>query len=243
MADCLAVEKEDLVQVVPKKKTEIQQYDDIDLGDLDIDYTKKKKKKSKESKGSKAVEVSAPVMSEEITSPPKAFESPAPLEPELSYDHMLEALYEQLYKDRPHLATGLAAKRIKPPVLARVGTKKTCWTNFSEYEVSLNRPSEHLLSFVLAELGTTGSIDGSNQLILKTRMLTKNAENLLRKYIDEYVKCGSCKGLQTDLVRDPATKIHFITCKSCLASRSSTVIKAGYHATTKADRKAAREEG
>ncbi len=163
-------------------------------------------------------------------------------DPEPTYDQMLSRIYEKLQADRPGLIGDAVMKRVKPPSLSRLGTKKTCWTNFSDYEVSLNRSSEHLQSFVLSELGTTGSIDGSNQLILKTIIKSKNVENLLRKYIEDYVRCRNCKGIETDLVKDSTSRLHFIQCKRCLSSRSVAAIKAGYQATTKADRKAAREE-
>ncbi len=162
-------------------------------------------------------------------------------DPDPTYDQMLSRIYDQMQADRPSLIGDAVMKRIKPPSLSRLGTKKTCWTNFSDYEVSLNRSSDHLQSFVLSELGTTGSIDGDNQLILKTKIMAKNAENLLRKYIEEYVRCRNCKGIETDLVKDQTTRLHFIQCKRCLASRSVAAIKAGYQATTKEDRKAARE--
>ncbi len=162
-------------------------------------------------------------------------------DPDPTYDQMLSRIYDKMHADRPSLIGDAVMKRIKPPSLSRLGTKKTCWTNFSDYEVSLNRSSDHLQSFVLSELGTTGSIDGDNQLILKTKIMAKNAENLLRKYIEEYVRCRNCKGIETDLVKDSTSRLHFIQCKRCLASRSVAAIKAGYQATTKEDRKAARE--
>lgn len=161
-------------------------------------------------------------------------------DPNPTYDQMLSRLYDQIKADRPALIGDAVLKRIKPPAVSRLGTKKTCWTNFSDYEVSLNRSSDHLQDFVLSELGTTGSIDGDNQLIMKTKIMAKNIESLLRKYIEEYVRCVNCKGIETDLVKDSTTRLHFIQCKRCLASRSVAAIKTGYMATTKADRKAAR---
>jgi translation initiation factor 2 subunit 2 len=158
-----------------------------------------------------------------------------------TYDQMLARLYDQMKVDRPELNTDTIPKRVRPPSVSRLGTKKTCWTNFSDYEVSLNRSSDHLQSFVFSELGITGSIDGDNQLIMKTKIMAKNIENLLRKYIEEYVRCANCKGIDTDLVKDPTTRLHFIQCKRCLANRSVAAIKSGYMATTKEDRKAARE--
>ncbi len=310
MADCLAVEKEDLVQVVPRESKK-KVVDEIDLGDLEIDYSKKKKKKAKKAlenveneiactettlartdamatimhaqaisaeaqaiaAQAKAVAMVADAVAgkldevvlaldedlnllyskkkkkkkalkaledaEEVAE--KAIPEDVDDDEEFTYDQMLNRLYDQLYANRPEMRAEVASKRIKPPSLAKIGTKKTCWTNFSDYQVTFNRPLDHMQSFVLAELGTTGSLNEENQLIMKTRIMTKNVESLLRKYIDEYVRCVTCKGIETNLVKDSASKLHFIQCKKCLASRSVAAIKAGYLATTKADRKAARE--
>merc|ERR1712047_42433 len=47
------------------------------------------------------------------------------------------------------------------------GSKKTAFDNFSEIAKMLHRQPKHLLAFLFAELGTSGAIDGSNQLIMK----------------------------------------------------------------------------
>ncbi len=41
---------------------------------------------------------------------------------------------------------------------------------------------QHLLAFLFAELGTSGAIDGNNQLIMKGRFQQKHIENVLRRY-------------------------------------------------------------
>lgn len=105
----------------------------------------------------------------------------------------------------------------------------------------MKREKEHVQSFFLAELGTTGSIDGSDRFLLKGRYLPKYIENLLRKYITEYVTCHMCKSLETELTRDPVTRLFFLSCKACGSQRSVTAIKAGFHATSKGERKKARE--
>ena len=75
--------------------------------------------------------------------------------------------------------------------VVRVGSKKTAFANFSEIAKMLHRQPkvqnlavfissfveitfrdficsfQHLLAFLFAELGTSGAIDGSNQLIMK----------------------------------------------------------------------------
>jgi translation initiation factor 2 subunit 2 len=51
---------------------------------------------------------------------------------------------------------------------------------------SLNRQPEHVLAFVLAELGATGSIGGDDKLIIKGRFQSKQLENVLKKYIGTF---------------------------------------------------------
>lgn len=48
---------------------------------------------------------------------------------------------------------------------------------------SLHRQPEHVIQFLFTELGTTGSVDGSQQLIIKGRWQQKQIENVLRRYI------------------------------------------------------------
>lgn len=47
----------------------------------------------------------------------------------------------------------------------------------------LHRSQKHVLDFLLSELGTSGSIDGCSQLIIKGRFQQKQIENVLRRYI------------------------------------------------------------
>jgi len=113
----------------------------------------------------------------------------------------------------------------------------------------MNRPTDHVVQFVLAEFGTEGSLAGASttrsegadgQLILKGRYLPKHCESLLRKYIKEFVTCAMCKSANTTLSRDSSTRLHMVTCDNCGASRTASSIKTGYHAVTRADRKAAK---
>lgn len=49
--------------------------------------------------------------------------------------------------------------------------------------IRLHRQPEHVIQFLFAELGTTGSVDGSQQLVIKGRWQQKQIENVLRRYI------------------------------------------------------------
>jgi translation initiation factor 2 beta subunit (eIF-2beta)/eIF-5 len=48
---------------------------------------------------------------------------------------------------------------------------------------SLKRKPEHVLNYVLAELGTNGSVDGKHRLVIKGRFQPKQIENVVRHYI------------------------------------------------------------
>lgn len=70
-----------------------------------------------------------------------------------------------------------------PPQVAREGTKKTTFSNLMDICRRMHRQPEHVLQFLYSELGTTGSIDGQQRLIMKGRYTQKQIENVLRKYI------------------------------------------------------------
>merc|ERR1719152_222881 len=94
--------------------------------------------------------------------------------PVYPYDELLTRLYQIIEDKNPSLGT---AKKyvMKPPSIVRVGSKKVGWVNFQEICQMMNRPSEHVVQFVLAEFGTEGSTAGDGQLILKGRSQPKHA--------------------------------------------------------------------
>lgn len=47
----------------------------------------------------------------------------------------------------------------------------------------MHRQPDHVIQFLFAELGTTGSVDGSQRLVIKGRFQPKQLENVLRRYI------------------------------------------------------------
>lgn len=49
----------------------------------------------------------------------------------------------------------------------------------------MNRNNEHVSAFLLAELGTSGSLDGQQRLVVKGRFMPKSFETVLRRYVNE----------------------------------------------------------
>lgn len=65
-----------------------------------------------------------------------------------------------LKENNPELTGERRRTTLKPPQVAREGTKKTVFTNFMELCKSMNRNHEHVQAFLLAELGTSGGCRG-----------------------------------------------------------------------------------
>jgi translation initiation factor 2 subunit 2 len=158
---------------------------------------------------------------------------------EYTYEDMLDRVMGILHAQNPDL---IEKKRrtMKPPQLTRVGTKKTLWVNFQEICTMMQRSPQHVFQFFMAELGTEGSIDGNQRLVIRGKYVPKYIESLLRKYIVEYVTCQMCRSPNTELTRDAGTRLNFCKCRDCGSQRSVAQISTGYHATSRADRRAAR---
>ncbi|GAB1287104.1 Eukaryotic translation initiation factor 2 subunit 2 [Apodemus speciosus] len=75
-----------------------------------------------------------------------------------------------------------------------------------------------------------GSIDGNNQLVIKGRFQQKQIENVLRRYIKEYVTCHTCRSPDTILQKD--TRLYFLQCETCHSRCSVASIKTGFQAVT-----------
>ncbi|KAJ1447928.1 domain found in IF2B/IF5-domain-containing protein [Pelagophyceae sp. CCMP2097] len=157
-----------------------------------------------------------------------------------TYQELLDRVVGILQENNPELSEK-RRHTMKPPQLMRVGTKKTLWVNFQEICKMMRRNPEHVFQFFMAELGTEGSIDGTQRLVIRGKYVPKYIESLLRKYIVEYVTCQMCRSPNTTLTRDSVSRLHFNHCQDCGSSRSVAPIRAGFHAQTRADRRALRK--
>ncbi|KAG9391541.1 Domain found in IF2B/IF5 [Carpediemonas membranifera] len=147
---------------------------------------------------------------------------------EMTYDDMLSRIMGILRERHSELMGGSKRIVLRPPHVTREGSKKTAFTNFMEICKDLRRDHEHVLAYLLSELGATGSIDSNNVLSIKGRFVSKQIESVLKKYIIEFVFCQGCKSSDTLLVRE--NRLYFVQCERCGAHRSVSSIKAGFQA-------------
>jgi translation initiation factor 2 subunit 2 len=148
----------------------------------------------------------------------------------INYEPLLDRFFALLTQKNPdHASSGAKSYKIPPPQCLREGNKKTIFANIADICKRMKRTEEHVTAYLFSELGTSGSVDGSRRLVIKGRFQQKQIENVLRKYIIEYVTCKTCRSPDTELNKGE-NRLYFITCNSCGSRRSVTAIKTGFSA-------------
>lgn len=238
-----------------KKKKSSKKSKELDLGDdagadsldLEGEFGSKKKKSSKKKK---ALEAELGLEDEEYEGASDAAARDGThtgsgtswdgTTRDYHYDELLGRVFGILREKNP--ALGEKSKTIiKPPQVLREGTKKTVFANLMEICNAMHRPSEHVTQYLLAELGTSGTLDGQQRLVLKGRFLPKVFEGVLRHYFIDYVICNMCKSSDTQLVKEQASRLSYCRCQACGASRSVGAIQKGFAAVQKGERRKARQ--
>ncbi|CAK7201951.1 translation initiation factor eIF-2 beta subunit [Sporothrix eucalyptigena] len=212
-------------------------------GGLDLTLKKKKKKKStKEKSGAEGDEFAEKLKALELREDEAVEVEEGDMDkgtgiwqhdlstPPIPFNMLLSRFYHVLEQKNPdHATSGSRSYKIPPPQCMREGNKKTIFANITEVAKRMKRTEDHITLYLLAELGTTGSVDGSRRLVIRGRFQQKQIENVLRKYIIEYVVCKTCKSPDTELSKGE-NRLYFITCNSCGSRRSVTAIKTGFSA-------------
>ncbi|WRX25147.1 Translation initiation factor IF2/IF5 domain - like 2 [Theobroma cacao] len=127
------------------------------------------------------------------------------------YEELLGRVFNILRENNPELAGDRRRTVMRPPQVLREGTKKTVFVNFMDLCKTMHRQPDHVMAFLLAELGTSGSLDGQQRLVVKGRFAPKNFEGILRRYINEYVICLGCKSPDTILSKE--NRLFFLRCE------------------------------
>jgi len=198
--------------------------------DLELDFTKAKKKKKKKKVLDELI-ADTDEKQEDKENVDESSNQWMSSDKDYPYEFLLERVFEIMRNKNPDMVAGKKQKFVmKPPQVVRIGTKKTSFANFNEICITLHRQPKHLLDFLLAELGTSGSVDGNSQLIIKGRFQQKQIENVLRRYIKEYVTCHTCRSPDTILQKD--TRLFFLQCETCGSRCSVASIKSGFQAVT-----------
>ncbi|KAK5987127.1 putative eukaryotic translation initiation factor 2 subunit beta [Cladobotryum mycophilum] len=239
-----------------KKKKKVEGLDDAEDGAADadadapaeeggLDLSMKKKKKKKKDAGAEDDEFTSKLKQLEVQDAEEAEtvaqEDEGDMEKgtgiwahdetkTMTYTLLLGRFFTQLSQKNPdHSLSGTKSYKIPPPQCMREGNRKTVFANIADICKRMKRTEEHVTAYLFAELGTNGSVDGSRRLVIKGRFQQKQIENVVRKYIIEYVTCKTCKSPDTELSKGE-NRLYFITCNNCGSRRSVTAIKTGFSA-------------
>merc|ERR1712154_715789 len=211
-----------------KKKVAFDAEDSANVEDIDLESFGKKKKKKKRKHGDLD---DLDDGGEDKENEDEKADPWKDSDRDYQYEELLQRVFTIMRDKNPEMVAGKQKKFVmRPPQVMRVGSKKTAFANFVEIAKMLHRQPKHLLQFLFAELGTSGAIDGSNQLIIKGRFQQKHIENVLRRYIKEYVTCHTCRSPDTILNKE--TRLFFLQCMTCHSRCSVQTIKTGFQAVT-----------
>jgi translation initiation factor 2 subunit 2 len=100
-----------------------------------------------------------------------------------TYQELLTRVYAIIREANPELSGEKGSYKIVPPQILREGTKKTAFANIIDISKRMKRAPDHVIQFLFAELGTSGSIDGNQRLVIKGRFQQKQIETVLKRYI------------------------------------------------------------
>jgi translation initiation factor 2 subunit 2 len=123
------------------------------------------------------------------------------------YDKLLnrsiESLPEKLTsKDRFEMPRGMVFYEGNTTILK----------NFSEIASDLNREPQHLLSYLLKEVGTAGEADGE-RAIFQGKIPEVKVLDRIREYVERYVLCRECDRPDTKLIKKNRTLL--LKCEAC----------------------------
>jgi translation initiation factor 2 subunit 2 len=128
-----------------------------------------------------------------------------------SYEDMLKSAYSGLSEP-----TDTGERFIMPKTKIYIEGKTTVLENFADIAGVLNRDKDHLMKFILGELGTAGKIDGS-RAVFNGKFEESQFEVIVATYVNDYVICSECGRPDTKLVKDD--RVQMLLCEACGSKR------------------------
>ena len=134
----------------------------------------------------------------------------------MNYGELLDEAYKNIHTFNPE---GNGERFVAPKVKGHVAGKKTVLSNFSQIVTQLRRKPEHFQKFLLKELAASGQQDGE-RLVLNSKVPSSKINEKIEQYVKEFVLCKECKKPDTELKKEPSSRVTFIHCLACGAKHS-----------------------
>jgi len=128
------------------------------------------------------------------------------------YEKLLNRALEQV----PRTVFERERFQIPEADVAVIGNRTTL-RNFRSIASALNREPEHMLKYLLRELGAAGNLEG-NQAIFQGRFVKSVVDDRIKRYVQEFVLCRECNKPDTKLIKQE--RVHVLKCEACGARAS-----------------------
>ncbi len=123
------------------------------------------------------------------------------------YETLLDDAYEQLPD------TVFETKRFKTPKgYSVIQGNRTIIKNLGDVARTLNRDPQHVLKYLLRELGTSGNVEG-NRAILQGKFTHYVINDRIKEYVGSFVMCHECNRPDTIIIRED--RIDMLKCSAC----------------------------
>jgi translation initiation factor 2 subunit 2 len=123
------------------------------------------------------------------------------------YENLLNRAIDQL---PPEV---FETKRFEPvKAYSVIQGNRTFIQNFKDVADSLNRDPQHVLKYLLRELGTAGNLEGV-RAILQGKFNHFLINERIDEYIEKYVICHECNRPDTKIIRED--RIFILKCAAC----------------------------
>ena len=128
------------------------------------------------------------------------------------YEKLLDRALEQVPK-----AVFESSRFQIPEAEVSIIGNRTIIRNFRGIASTLNREPEHLLKYLLRELGAAGNLEGT-QAVFQGKFSKTTVDNRVRRYAEEFVLCRECGKPDTRLERHE--RLYMLRCEACGARTS-----------------------
>ncbi|AEG18873.1 translation initiation factor IF-2 subunit beta [Methanobacterium paludis] len=123
------------------------------------------------------------------------------------YNELLDRAIEQL----PEKV--FESKRFTVPrAYSVIQGNRTIIQNFSEVADAMNRDPQHVLKFLLRELGTAGNLEGS-RAIMQGKFTHYLINDRIEDYVKRFVMCHECNRPDTKIIREE--RVDILKCEAC----------------------------
>ena len=142
--------------------------------------------------------------------------------PDLVYTTLLDEIFDTI-SDNLQLFGNKKNHIDKPDI--KYENRKTFWYNYGKNCSQINRSMEQLKKFIEKEMTVETSINDKSNLILRGKYNFAMIACAYKKYILNYVKCSTCKSIETEITRNSSNRLDYLKCMNPKCNTCKVVVK------------------